>query len=130
MTAAELINSKDNSQLLLEVLNELTSHNPDILCALVVSDDGLNVASGIPYHNDDTIALAASDLLDMAEEFSQRLEQGQLHRILREGERRTTIVLRAGKHTILTVLVPADAKLGLVMLSMRRAADRIAIIFN
>ncbi|RPJ59291.1 MAG: hypothetical protein EHM12_07080 [Dehalococcoidia bacterium] len=130
MTTTDQTNGKDNSQLLQEVLDELTSHNPDILCALVVSDDGLNVASGIPYHNDDAIALAASDLLDMAEEFSQRLEQGQLHRILLEGERRTTIVLRAGKRTILAVLVPADAKLGLVMLSMRRAADRITFIFN
>ena len=118
-----------NSQLLQEVLDELTSHNPDILCALVVSDDGLNVASGIPYHNDDAVALAASDLLDMADDFSQRLEQGQLNRIVLEGERRTTVVIRAGKRTILAVLVPAQAKLGLIMASMRRAGDRIATIF-
>jgi predicted regulator of Ras-like GTPase activity (Roadblock/LC7/MglB family) len=107
----------------------LTMHNRDILSALVVSDDGLNVASGIPYHDDDAIALAASDLTDMAEEFSERLDQGKLNRILLEGERRTTVVVRAGKHTILVVLVPADAKLGLVMLSMRRAANQIASIF-
>jgi uncharacterized protein len=130
MTTAKPSNDKDNSQLLQEILDELTTHNPDILCALVVSDDGLNVASGIPYYNDDAIALAASDLVDMAGDFSQRLEQGQLNRILLEGERRTTIVLRAGKRTILTVLIPADAKLGLVMISMRRAADRIISVFN
>jgi uncharacterized protein len=127
---AEPLNVKDNSQLLQEVLDELVGHNPEILCALVVSDDGLNVASGIPYHHDDALALAASDLLDMAQDFSQRLEQGQLNRILLEGERRTTMVLRAGRRTVLTVLVPADAKLGLIMLSMRRAADQIASIFN
>ena len=123
------VKTRDNSQLLEEVLDELTMHNPDILSALVVSDDGLNVASGIPYHDDDAVALAASDLTDMAEEFSERLDQGKLNRILLEGERRTTVVVRAGKHTILVVLVPADAKLGLVMLSMRRAADQIASIF-
>jgi predicted regulator of Ras-like GTPase activity (Roadblock/LC7/MglB family) len=126
---ADQIKTRDNSQLLEEVLDELTTHNPDILSALVVSDDGLNVASGIPYHDDDAIALAASDLTDMAEEFSKRLDQGKLHRILLEGERRTTVAVRAGKHTILVVLVPADAKLGLVMLSMRRAANQIASIF-
>lgn len=129
MTTPTKNNGKDNSQLLQEVLDELTSHNPDILCALVVSDDGLNVASGIPYHNDDAVALAASDLLDMADDFSQRLEQGQLNRIVLEGERRTTVVIRAGKRTILAVLVPAQAKLGLIMASMRRAGDRIATIF-
>jgi predicted regulator of Ras-like GTPase activity (Roadblock/LC7/MglB family) len=122
--------TKDNSQLLEEVLNELVTHNPDILSALVVSDDGLNVASGIPYHEDDEMALAASDLADMAENFSKRLDQGKLNRILLEGERRTTFVIRASKRTILVVLVPTDTKLGLVMLSMRRAANQIASIFG
>jgi predicted regulator of Ras-like GTPase activity (Roadblock/LC7/MglB family) len=121
---------KDNSQLLEEILDELIAHTPDILSALVVSDDGLNVASGIPDDDDDAIALIASDLMDMAEEFCKRLEQGQLNRILLEGELRTTVVVNAGTHTILAVLVPAEAKLGLITLSMRRAADQIAYIFG
>ena len=121
---------KDNSQLLREVLEELITHNPDILSALVVSDDGLNVASGIPYPGDDDLALSASDLTDMAENFSDRLEQGTLNRILLEGERRTTIVIKASRHTVLMVSVPTDAKLGLVMVSMRRAAKEIASIFH
>jgi len=120
---------KDNKQLLVEVLAELVLHNPDVISALVVSDDGLNVASGIPYHDDDALAVAVSDLTDMAENFSQRLDQGQLNRILLEGEKRTTVVINAGRHTILAVLVPTDTKLGPVMLSMRRAARQIASIF-
>lgn len=121
---------KDNSQLLSEILDELTARNANILRALVVSDDGLSVASGIPKKNDDAIALIASDLLDMAEEFSGRLEQGPLTRILLEGEKRTTVVVSAGTHTLLAVLVPAGTKLGLITLSMRQAADRIASIFG
>jgi predicted regulator of Ras-like GTPase activity (Roadblock/LC7/MglB family) len=66
--------------------------------------------------------------MDMAEDFSKRLDQGRLHRVMLEGERRTTIIFRAGR-TILAVVVPADAKLGLIILSMRRAADQIAKIF-
>jgi predicted regulator of Ras-like GTPase activity (Roadblock/LC7/MglB family) len=125
-----MISQKDNSQLLQAVLGELVAHNPDIVSALVVSDDGLNVASGIPYPGDDDLALSASDLTDMAENFSDRLEQGRLHRILLEGERRTTIVIKASRHTVLMVSVPADAKLGVIMVSMRRAADEIASIFH
>ncbi|MCL4298360.1 MAG: roadblock/LC7 domain-containing protein [Anaerolineae bacterium] len=130
MTGADEVKPKDNNQLLREVLDELVSHNPDILSALVVSDDGLNVASGIPHEDDDTVALVASDLIDMAEEFSGRLEQGRLNRILLEGENRTTVVVNAGTHTVLAVLIPADAKLGLVTLSMRQAANTIASIFD
>lgn len=130
MAGADEAKPKDNNQLLREVLDELVSHNPDILSALVVSDDGLNVASGIPHEDDDTVALVASDLIDMAEEFSGRLEQGRLNRILLEGENRTTVVVNAGTHTVLAVLIPADAKLGLVTLSMRQAANTIASIFD
>jgi len=121
---------KDNSQLLQEILDELISRNPNMLSALVVSDDGLNVGSGIPHSEDDAIALITSDLVDTAQNFSQRLEQGRLNRIVLEGERRTTIVMNAGARTVLAVLIPADAKLGLVTLSMRLAADQIASIFR
>jgi len=58
------------------------------------------------------------------------LEQGQLNRILLEGETRTTVVVNAGTHTILAALVPAQTKLGLITLLMRRAADQIASIFG
>ena len=121
---------KDNSQLLKEILDELTFRNPNVLSALVVSDDGLNVASGIPHNNDDVIALTASDLIDMASDFCERLEQGKLLRVVLEGERRTTIVVNAGTRTVLAVLIPADAKLGLVALSMRKAAEEIASVFG
>ncbi|MEW5958198.1 MAG: roadblock/LC7 domain-containing protein [Chloroflexota bacterium] len=124
------VEPKDNSQLLEEILDELVTHAPDILSVLVVSDDGLNVASGIPHDDDDSLALIASDLMDMAEDFCNRLEQGRLNRILLEGDHRTTIVVNAGTRTILATLVPADAKLGLVTLAMRRAADQIAAIFG
>ena len=121
---------KDNSQRLQEVLEELIIHNADILSAIVVSDDGLKVASGIPHGDDDATALAASDVVDMAEQFNDRLEHGTLNRIMLEGEQRTTMIVRASKRTILAVSTPADAKLGLIILSMRRAADQIATIFE
>jgi predicted regulator of Ras-like GTPase activity (Roadblock/LC7/MglB family) len=121
---------KDNSQRLREVLDELVVRNPTIISALVVSDDGLNVASGIPQPDDDDIALTASDLMDTARNFSRRLEQGRLLRVLLEGEQRTTVVQLAGKRTVLVASVPADEKLGIVSLAIRRAANQIQEIFG
>lgn len=121
---------KDNSQRLREILDNLVTRNPNIISAIVISDDGLNVASGIPHSSDDNVAVIASDLMDMAKNFAQQLEQGRMHRILLEGEQRTTVVLTAGKRTVLVVLVPADEKLGLVTLAMRNAAQQIAAIFG
>ncbi|MDM8529001.1 roadblock/LC7 domain-containing protein [Anaerolineales bacterium HSG24] len=110
---------KNNSQLLQDVLDELLLHNPLIVNAIVVSDEGLNVGSGLHHDDDAVIALTASDLVDAVSDFSERLEQGMLNRIVLEGERRTTMIVRAGIHTILAVSVPADVKLGLVILSVR-----------
>jgi predicted regulator of Ras-like GTPase activity (Roadblock/LC7/MglB family) len=121
---------KDKHQLLKEILDELILRNHNILCALVVSDDGLNVASGIPHEDDDDIALTASDLIDVAKDFSGRLEQGRLSRILLEGEQRTTVVMNAGRRTVLVVVVTADEKLGLITHAMRHAAGQIATIFG
>lgn len=124
------VERKDNSKLLKDVLDKLISYNPDILSALVVSQDGLNVASGIPHADDDAMALIASDLIDMAENFCERLEQGKLNRVLLEGGERTTVVVRAGKHAVLAVLTPASTKLGMITLSMRQAAEQISSIFS
>jgi predicted regulator of Ras-like GTPase activity (Roadblock/LC7/MglB family) len=121
---------KDNKQLLKEILDELVSRNPNVISAIVVSDEGFNVASGIPHYQDDDMALISSDLMDVAREFGSRLEQGRLKLITLEGEQRTTIVMNAGKRTILVVLVPADEKLGVLTLSIRQAASRIASIFG
>jgi predicted regulator of Ras-like GTPase activity (Roadblock/LC7/MglB family) len=49
---------------------------------------------------------------------------------LLDGERRTTVVMSAGKRTVLVVSVPADEKLGVVSLAMRRAANQISAIFS
>lgn len=122
--------TKDNHQLLKEVLDELVVHNPNIISTIVVSDDGLKVASGIPHQHDDDVSLVASNLMDTAKEFSQQLQQGRLNRVVLEGERRTTVVMRAGRRTVLVVSVPSDEKLGVLSLSMRQAAAKIAKIFT
>jgi predicted regulator of Ras-like GTPase activity (Roadblock/LC7/MglB family) len=121
---------QDNQQRLRTILDELISRNPNIISAVVVSDDGLNVASGIPHQDDDDIALTASNLIDTAREFGNQFQQGRLQRVLLEGEQRTTAVLTAGRRTVLLVSFPADEKLGLVSLAMRRAANRIIEIFG
>ncbi len=122
--------TRDNSQLLQDILDQLTANNEEILSALVISDDGLKVASGLPHQDDDDLALTASDLVDTAQDFSKRLEHGRLNRVVLEGEQRTTVIVRASKRTVLAVSMPTQAKLGLITHAMRRAADQIATIFG
>ena len=122
--------SKNKHQLLREILDDLVEHNPTVFTAIVVSDDGLKVASGIPHTSDDDVALTASNLMDAAADFANRLEQGRLNRIILEGEQRITVVMKASHRTILAVLLPYEEKLGLITMAMRRASERIATIFE
>jgi predicted regulator of Ras-like GTPase activity (Roadblock/LC7/MglB family) len=114
------------------ILDYLTLRAPETISAIIATRDGLSVASGLPNTTDreeDVVAVAAARILDMAHDISEQLEQGTLGRILIEGERRTTVVMGAGRDTVVAVVVPADAHLGRVMLAVRHAAQKLEQFF-
>ena len=118
---------------LLKILQDFITRTPEALTAMAASKEGLSVASvknGASAKEEDALAVAAARVLDMAAEVNNQLEQGEIGRILIEGTRRTTIVVSAGRDIALIVVVPADAKLGLAMLSIRSAAQSIARVYN
>ncbi len=118
---------------LLNILQNFITRTPEALAAIAASKEGLSVASvknGASAKEEDALAVAAVRVLDMAAEVNNQLEQGEIGRILIEGARRTTIVVSAGRDIALIVVVPADAKLGLAMLSIRSAAQSIAQVYN
>jgi len=118
---------------LLQILQNFITRTPEALAAIAASKEGLSVASvknGASAKEEDSLAVAAVRVLDMAAEVNNQLDQGNIGRILIEGTRRTTIVVSAGRDIALIVVVPADAKLGLAMLSIRSAAQAIAQVYN
>ncbi len=118
---------------LLKILQNFITRTPEALIAIAASKEGLSVASvknGVAAKEEDALAVAAARVLDMIAEVNNQLEQGDIGRILIEGTRRTTIVVSAGRDIALIVVVPADAKLGLAMLSIRSAAQSIAQVYN
>ena len=118
---------------LLKILQAFITRTPEALIAIAASKEGLSVASvknGASAKEEDSLAVAAARILDMAAEVNNQLEQGKIGRILIEGARRTTIVLNAGRDIALIVVVPADAKLGLAMLSIKSAAQAIARVYD
>ena len=121
------------SERLQQILNEFSSRTTEALIALVTTKDGLSVASTRKdsiAHEEDMLAVAAARILDMTVDINTHLNQGQIGRILIEGADRTTIVVSAGRDTMLMVVVPADAKLGLAMVSIRNTAKTIAQLYN
>ena len=125
--------TRNKSEKLQFILEDFSQKTADALIAMVTTKDGLSVASvkkDSISHEEDTLAVAASRVLDMTVDINQHLNQGQIGRVLIEGSKRTTIVVSAGRDVLLIVVVPADAKLGLTMLSIRNTAKSIAELYH
>ncbi|MFQ5578907.1 MAG: roadblock/LC7 domain-containing protein [Anaerolineae bacterium] len=115
-----------------KILQDFVVRTPAALIAIAATREGLSIASvknGATAKEEDTLAVAAR-ILDMAAEVNNQLNQGRIGRILIEGAEKTTIVMAAGRDIALIVTVPADAKLGLAMLSIRSTARQIAQVYD
>lgn len=111
------------------ILRNLQSSTPDIEACALISEDGLAIASALPQHIDEMrVAGMAATLLSLGSRASTELVRGGLQQVLVKGERGYAIMVNAGRGALLLALTTAEAKLGLVFLDMRRAAEDIGRI--
>jgi predicted regulator of Ras-like GTPase activity (Roadblock/LC7/MglB family) len=101
----------------------------DIEASVVVNIDGLLVeaypASEGAASSDQVAALTAT-LIGLAEKTLSRLAQGDVQRLLLEGEDGVMVVYPSGKRAALAVLIKKEAKLGMAMYAVKRAAEEVA----
>ena len=105
-------------------LEELMKQAPEILGALIVSNDAFLVASVIDEA--DTIGPIAANLFDLAEKATQRLEKGKVERIMVDASEGTLVAVPAGPHAVLVAVVRKQVKLGVVLELMVRSARVVA----
>lgn len=107
-----------------------------IKASVVVNRDGLLVASMPPGNEEDylanptsspQVAAMAATLIGLAERTLKRLEQGELERLLMEGEQGVMVVYPAGRAT-LAVLIGKDQKIGPVLFAASRVAKEIETV--
>jgi predicted regulator of Ras-like GTPase activity (Roadblock/LC7/MglB family) len=78
----------------------------------------------------DNVSAMAAVVAELAGKTLTRLAQGQLERVLMEGERGTVGVFPVTHDAALAVLITKDAKLGLTMQAARRAAEQLRAILD
>ncbi|MBN1284374.1 MAG: roadblock/LC7 domain-containing protein [Anaerolineae bacterium] len=109
-----------------------------IKASVIVNMDGLLVAAYPPGDDEaphlnptssPQVAAMAATLVGLAERTLDRLAQGELERLLMEGEEGTMIVYPAGR-AIVAVLVGKKTKLGMVLFQTARAASDVAKILG
>ncbi|MBN9160402.1 MAG: hypothetical protein BGO98_12955 [Myxococcales bacterium 68-20] len=108
------------------ILRGLQTGSPDVEASALISEDGLMIASALPQHVDDTrVAGMSATLSSLGARAASELERGTVQEVLVRGENGYAVMLSSGSGTLLLALASKQAKLGLLFLDMRRAADDI-----
>jgi predicted regulator of Ras-like GTPase activity (Roadblock/LC7/MglB family) len=109
------------------VLNELQGSIPEIEACAIVSVEGLPIVSALPTDVDEAkVAAMTAAMLTLGEKAAIELGKGSLEQVNIKGVDGWLLVVQAGLNACLTVSTTANAKLGLIFLDMKRAADKIA----
>ncbi len=118
--------AKSRTDSLKEILKEFKASSADVEASAVVSVDGLIIASELPSDvEEDRVAAMSAAMLSLGERTSKELMKGSLEQVFVKGQEGYILLMGAGSEAVLTALARKDAKLGLVFLDMKRAADKI-----
>ena len=115
------------ADMLTSILSELNGSSADIEASAIVSTDGLMMAALLPSGMDeDRVGAMSAALLSLGDRTARELARGSLEQVLIKGGKGYILMTHAGEDAVLTVLTKPQAKLGLIFLDVRRAAEAVA----
>ena len=115
------------ADMLNSILNELNGTSADIEASGVISTDGLMMASQMPAELDeDRVGAMSAAMLSLGDRTAQELSRGRLEQVLIKGENGYVLMTGAGNEAVVTVMAKPKAKLGLIFLDVKRAAENIS----
>jgi uncharacterized protein len=119
--------TKSRTELMVDRLRDMQISSPDIEASAVVSVDGLPIATALPREvEEDRVSAMSAAMLSLGERIASELGRGVLSEVQIKGEKGFVILQSLGTEAVLTVLAREGAKMGLVLLDMRRAVDDLS----
>jgi len=120
---------KTRSQHMVELLRDMQTSSPDVEASAVVNIDGLTIASALPHDvEEDRVAAMSAAMLSLGDRIASELERGNLDQVYIKGSGGYVFIVSIGSEAVLTVLARENAKLGLLLLDMRRIAESLAAL--
>jgi predicted regulator of Ras-like GTPase activity (Roadblock/LC7/MglB family) len=117
--------AETKKEMLDNLLTKLTQAG-DVEGAAVITRDGLMIASSLPAGiNSDTLAAMAATMQGAAETAVQELKKSSPDRVIVESRNTKLITIGAGEQAILACMTRPEAKLGLVLIEMKKAVEGI-----
>lgn len=119
--------TRSRTEMMVSRLREMQAASPDIEASAVVSVDGLIMASALPAEvEEDRVSAMSAAMLSLGERIANELGRGNLEQVYIRGNAGYVILSSVGEEAVLTALAREGAKLGLIFLEMRRAAESLA----
>ncbi len=102
-------------------LHQLRSSTPGIQGAAIVSADGLSIASILsPGVEEDRIAAMSAAMVSLGERISAELGRGEFEQVYIKGKTGYALLTSVGPNAVLTVIADGEARLGLLLLELRK----------
>jgi predicted regulator of Ras-like GTPase activity (Roadblock/LC7/MglB family) len=119
--------SQDRSEQMVNRLRSMQAAAPDIEASAIVSVDGLIIASALRTDmEEDRLSAMSAAMLGLGERIADELGRGGLEQVYIKGHAGFVLLTLIGTEAMLTTLARQEAKLGLIFLEMRRAAEDLA----
>ena len=97
----------------------------------MVSTDGLIMASALPDTvSEDRVSAMSAAMLSLGEQINKEVGLGALEQLYTRGSNGFVILLAVGTEAVLTVLARPEAKLGILLLELRKAAEDLAAVLQ
>ncbi|MFH1635035.1 MAG: roadblock/LC7 domain-containing protein [Chloroflexota bacterium] len=105
-------------------LRLMQAASPEIEASAVVSVDGLIMASALPTEvEEDRVSAMSAAMLSLGDRIAEELGRGMLEQVYIRGDQGYVILTSIGEEAVLTAMAREGAKLGMIFLEMRRAAE-------
>lgn len=119
------IPATSGTETLQAILQDLNTASSDIRLSMVVSGDGLTMATLGEIDDADRAGAMCAALLALCRSTVSDLQRSEVQQLLVTGNEGCMLLTAAGPQAMLAVLARPHANLGLLMLDARRAAEMI-----
>jgi predicted regulator of Ras-like GTPase activity (Roadblock/LC7/MglB family) len=121
--------TKSRNELMADRLRDLQAGTPDIEASAIVSVDGLIMASALPGTvEEDRVSAMSAAMLSLGERIADELARGSVDQVYVKGDKGYVILMAVGTEAVLTALARKGARLGLILLDMKRTAELTAAL--
>ena len=125
------MDDKTLDQALQDIMENAISSTNGLEATAIVSMDGMIIGSVLPEDvEEERIAAMTAAILGLGERTAEEMQRGTLEEIYIKGENGYVLIMSAGEAVVLTGIVSDEAKLGLLFISMKNTAKKIAKVLS